>query len=133
MKKLLTILAISIIAAVSLPSCQSDDYWDDPYYYSALCGSWELYSVNDNPIGYMGYTQFTFYSDGTGTYGQYNMNGVWNTYQITWECNFPDDFNNVLYVYTWDGQVWIYNYTVTYNSLTLRDTLNGNILLYTPY
>lgn len=135
MKKLLSLLLISIIAVATLSSCNDNDYWDDPYYYSPLVGNWELYSVNGYPVSEIEVSEFQFLGDGRGTFGQYANNSLqsWSTYQITWFCDFPDAFTNILYVNTWNGGTWTYIFTVTYDTLTLRDTSNGNILVYTAY
>ena len=53
---------------------------------------------------------------------------VWNEYSITWECDFPNDVDNYLYVYTWNGQTWMYRFRVSGGYLTLVDLSNGNNL-----
>lgn len=132
MKKLLSLLLTATIAIATLSSC--DDR--DTYYYSPLVGAWSLYSVDGYIIDEPDASEFVFNADGTGTFGQYSSWGaipVWSTYQITWDTDFPGDFDNMLYVYTWDGQTWVYRYTVGYGQLKLWDTYTGQTLVYTPY
>ncbi len=133
MKKTLYLFLMVLAALVTLPSCSSDDYWDDGYYYSPLVGNWQLSTVNGFPVDEVDVTEFCFYSDGRGTYGQYSNFPQWSTYQLTWNCEFPTPTTNMLYVQMWDGQLWTYRFSVGYGQLTLWDTLNGNVLVYLPY
>lgn len=130
MKKIFPILLVLCSVACSALSSCSDR---DDYYWSPLCGSWQLNSVNGYLVSEEDVSEFVFNPDGTGTYGQYNPFPRWNVYQISWDTDFPGDFDNMLYIDTWDGQTWVYNYTVGYGQLQLRDTFTGDVLIYTPY
>ncbi|MCI9286077.1 MAG: hypothetical protein HFJ91_09915 [Muribaculaceae bacterium] len=112
------LLGMMLVAMVMLQSCDPDDdyYYDDP----PLVGTWELVSPPT-----IGYNEFTFYPDGSGTYYVNDYYGE-DTYYIEWEAwggqltvYFPGQmdtmyFNwsirgNNLYLYPDDGSgPWIY-------------------------
>lgn len=125
-KYALLLLLLPLLSALS--SCSDTD----PYFESPLCGNWQLELVNGYAVPELDVSEFQFYSDGTGTFGQYNQNGGWSTYPITWYTDFVG-VTNYLYIDTWGGGTWIYQFKVYYDSLVLYDTLTGNTLTYTPY
>lgn len=126
LNKTIGILAV-ILLAVTASSCSDDDYYDSP-----LVGNWELYSVNGIPVYESEVSEFSFYSDGTGTFGQYGPDGLWNQYYIQWSTSYGPGSSYQLNVYT-STDTWQYTYRVTYDTLTLYDLLTGNTLLYTAY
>lgn len=123
---LLSSLLLTLMLSMALTSCSTDSL--DDYYYSPLLGGWQLDAVNGVPVTEPEVAIFYFSGNGTGTYGQYSPSMVWNEYSITWECDFPNDVDNYLYVYTWNGQTWMYRFRVSSGYLTLVDLSNGNNL-----
>lgn len=121
----LWILCLVIAVAATLTSC-GDEYYD----YSPIQGRWELVEIDGYPVSEMEVSEFTFYSGGTGVYGQYNPYPHWSVYQISWELDYADGGAEYLYVYPAGGGVWRYLLRLypTYMELTDLDT--GQRLVY---
>jgi hypothetical protein len=105
-----------ILATLSLQSCAEDD----EYYGNPLVGTWQMVA----PLNGF-YNQFTFYSNGTGTYyveddwgsDSYYIN--WYVYGNQLQVEFPDEMDTMsflwqidgysLYLYPSDGSAtWVY-------------------------
>lgn len=121
--KYITMLIATVVVMLSLTSCGDEDY-----YYSPIEGTWELVSVNGMPVSEPQVCEFTFYSDGTGIYGQYNPYPVWSTNTISWDMSYTDGGADYLHVYTWDGQRWDYLVRLYQWELVLTDTYTGDVL-----
>lgn len=115
---------ILILSGLLLSSC--DPVEDD--YYSPLVGSWTLVSDDYGPVGTYDQSVFDFYSDGSGWLGQYDNQGIWRTYSLTWEIN-----GSTLYIYPdqW-AETWTYTWRVRGGYLYLYDLDSGNTLEYMP-
>lgn len=117
--RLFTFPALLLITIfVGLTSCS-----DEPYYYDAppFVGGWQLVGPPS-----VGYNEFVFYPDGSGTYYVNDYYGE-DTYYMEWEVYgsqltvyFPSDFdtmyfswryaNGYLYLYPdGGGQPWVYS------------------------
>lgn len=121
-------LIVGIIALISstLSSCGDSDY-----YYSPLEGTWGLESVNGIPVNTLDYSEFTFYSDGTGVYGQYNRYGNWSTYPITWDLGGTSGGGDVLYIdVPYFGERWVYLIKLFPTRLQMTDMDTGDVLVY---
>ncbi len=119
-------MVILVLASTALSGCGDTD---SPYV-SPLCGTWALSTVNGVPVSALQYSEFTFYNEGTGVYGMYNPSMMWSEYAIDWDLDFDDPMTNYLIVYTWGGDTWVYQFSLTGSTLDLYDTYNGNRLLY---
>ena len=123
----LWLICLTVMAAVSFSSCG-----DETYDYSPLQGRWELYSVNGVVVPELSVSEFTFYSDGTGIYGQYNPTGQWYTYGITWETEITPGGAEYLYIYT-GTDVWSYLIRLYYDRMELTDLDTGDRLVYNAF
>ncbi|MCM1483503.1 MAG: hypothetical protein NC043_04145 [Muribaculaceae bacterium] len=74
---------IALMLAFSTVSCDDDEYYSD----SPVLGTWGLSAINGMPIYDDEYSEFTFYNDGTGVFGQYSVAGLWETYPITYSLD----------------------------------------------
>jgi len=110
------LLAVIMTAALSMTSCVVDDY-EDPF----IVGNWRMVA----PLGDI-YNEFSFRSNGTGTYYVEDIYGA-DSYYINWYTSgnqltveFPDEMDqmyftwqsngDVLYLWPWEGgDTWIYN------------------------
>lgn len=133
MKKLqsyFVLLAVSLIAALSLSSC-GDEYYETSY----LEGRWELVSVNGYPVPEAAVSEFVFYANGTGSYGEYvnQMIGNWSTYPISWEWEQMPGGAEYLYVYPYGGGQWRYLLRLYPTQMELTDLDTGQVLLYQAF
>lgn len=110
-------LAVLIASCVALTSCDDND---DYYYGSPLVGSWEQVYVSAYDVTY-----FTFYSDGTGIYSDYN-----NSWSFTWDLWGGNQVQ--IYIMS-TGQTWNYQYRVQGPSLELYDLDYGGYLYFQAY
>lgn len=112
MKKFLTpaALLLSMLMALSLTSCDDDDWGPDRgpepgpngFYDSDLLGTWVLYQANGQPVtGYdVNYIQFS--RQGRGWYYYYDRGRQYEE-QISWWCQYaspssPNDYSvNIRY------------------------------------
>lgn len=121
---------VSVLAAVSLSSC-GDEYYEMSY----LEGRWELVSIDGWPVNEIDVSEFVFYSNGTGSYGEYvtpSLNS-WSTYPITWEWEGTPGGAEYLYVYPYGGGVWRYLLRLYPTSMELTDLDTGRRLVYASY
>lgn len=118
-KKFLSFLAFAFIA-VALSGCTDEDY-----YYSPLIGDWVLVADDYGPVAAEDQSIFSFYSDGSGTYTEYDWGNQYD-YQITWEPN-----GDYLYISFMDGQEWAYRWAIAGNMLYLTDIDTGSRLTFT--
>lgn len=126
-KKYLSLLIITILAALSLTSC-GDEYYD----YSPIEGRWTLVSVNGVPVADEYYVEeYEFRSNGTGFYGYYTSYG-WTEDRITWEL-LDDNYGTLLYIY-YRTSTRIYEISLKRefgdDYLYLTDTATGNVFVY---
>lgn len=120
------IIAVLLLALTAV-SCASDEY-----YYSPLEGRWELVAVNGIPVMEEDVSEFVFYSNQSGTFGQYDAYGRWNTYPITWDLSYGAGGSDILNIYM-PNDTWNYRMALTSTTLTLLDLMTGNTLLYSAY
>ena len=119
-KKLLSFIAFAFMAVV-LNSCTDNDY-----YYSPLIGDRVLVADDYGPVD-VDQSIFSFYSDGTGVYTEYDWGNEYN-YQISWE---PD--GDYLYISFPDAQQWTYRWAIAGNMLYLTDIDTGSRLTFELY
>lgn len=122
LKRLASYILLLILTSTVLSGCGTSD---SPFV-SPICGTWGLVSVNDVPVAAVDYSEFTFYGEGSGVYGMYTSPVNWSEYPIDWEISASD----YLFVYTWGGATWVYQYYLTGSTLELYDTYNGKVLLF---
>lgn len=133
MKKLqsyFVLLAVSLIAALSLSSC-GEEY----YEYSYLEGRWGLVSIDGYPISEAEYSEFVIYSDGTGSFGQYAGGGYgnWSVYPITWQWEQTPGGAEYFYVYPYGGGQWSYLLQLYPTAMVLTDLNTGQRLEYQSF
>lgn len=117
--KRLPLFAALAFICLALAACSDDD----DYYYSPLIGDWVLVADDYGPVeGDQPF--FQFYSDGSGTYTDYDWGNSY-TYNIFWE---PD--GEYLYINFSDGQQWSYLWSVTGRYLYLTDVDTGSQLTF---
>lgn len=128
MKKIsnsLLTLCLVLVALAGLTSC-GDEYYD----YSPLQGGWELVEIDGVPVAEPYVSEFTFYSNGTGVYGQYNPYPQWTTFRITWETDIAPGGAEYLYIYPAGGGVWSYMIRLYPTFMELTDLDTGQRLIY---
>lgn len=118
-------LALLFIVAMTVASC-GDEY----YEYSPLEGSWELVEIDDYRVLESEVSEFTFYSDGTGVYGQYLPYPRWNASPITWEVDYTGAGAEYLYIHPYTGGTWSYMLRLYPSYMELTDLLTGQRLIY---
>lgn len=126
----ITLLVVSMVAALSLSSC-GDEYYESSY----LEGRWGLVSIDGYPISEPEYSEFTLYSNGTGSFGQYAGGGYgnWSQYPITWEWEQVPGGAEYLYVYPYSGGVWRYLLRLYPTQMELTDLSTGQVLVYQAF
>lgn len=122
-------LICTVVVAATLFSSCGDEY----YEYSPLEGRWELVEVDGYPVREIEVSEFTFYSDGTGIYGQYNNLYQWSTFPIRWEVDYAPGGAEYLYVYPYGGGCWRYLMRLHPTWLELTDLDTGQRLVYNSY
>ncbi|MDE6523987.1 MAG: hypothetical protein K2L66_00355, partial [Paramuribaculum sp.] len=91
----LRLLAIAV-AIVTFGSCSDEN----DYYWSPLIGDWVLVADEYGPVD-TDQNIFSFYSDGSGQYVDYDNWGQSYTYDIYWDTD-----GTALYISFADGQDW---------------------------
>lgn len=124
----LMLLAVVLLTAFATTSC-GDEY----YEYSPLEGRWELVEIDGYPVSEPEVSEFTFYSDGTGSYGQYNPYPQWNSSPISWEAECTGGGAEYLYIYTYGGGTWRYLLRLYPAYMELTDLISGQRLTYRAY
>lgn len=123
-KKLCALAACFVMLAMLNTSCSDDEVY--VVYDPLLVNDWVLAEVDGYPVSGFDNSVFSFMADGTGLYGQYDESGRWMDYPIEWGIT-PDDY---LYVDAGGGEIWMYDYRVTYSTLSLIDIDTGQNLFY---
>ncbi len=111
-------LLIALVMII-FSSCTEDDpnHYDDRdnHYYSPLVGTWELIEDLYGPVPQSETNFITFYSDGTGLYEGYNINGVWDSWNTYWDSYYGSE----LIIYFPDGNKWYYFWEINKGYLYL--------------
>lgn len=119
------LLCLVAISALTFSSC-GDEYYD----YSPLEGSWELVEIDGFPVVESEVSEFTFFGDGSGVYGQYRPYPRWNESPISWEVDFTGAGAEYLYIYPYTGETWSYLLRLYPTYMELTDLTTGQRLTY---